>query len=90
MVKHVKSDCGDRYCSGCARCDLFVCGVCGTFEGGLPTECPGYMIGADKEDEIYAGKVDFIDGEWKPQKARWMQLQEAAVRQAEERRRSCL
>jgi hypothetical protein len=69
------------------HCNLFVCGVCGAFEGGLPTECPGYSIGADKADEVYAGKIDFIDGEWKTQRARWVQVQEAALREADERRK---
>jgi hypothetical protein len=70
-------------------CNCFYCGVCGGFEGSLPTECPGYMIG-DRADEVYAGKIDFIDGEWKNQKVRWMQLQEAAAREAEERRKARL
>ena len=85
-MEHVKEPCGEQWCNGCNYCNLFVCANCGAFEGGLPTECPGYFIGADKADEVYAGKVDFIDGEWKPQKVRWMQLQEEAIRRADEQR----
>ena len=42
---------------------LSVCSVCGNFEGGLSTHCPGIKA-TDKADDIYAGKFDFVNGAW--------------------------
>jgi hypothetical protein len=43
---------------------LAVCRVCHCFEGSLPTECPGEPVSAEQQDRIYAGQVDFKDGNW--------------------------
>jgi hypothetical protein len=48
----------------CSQCQLFICKVCGTFEGGLATECPGEKITIEQADDIYQGKIDFIGGRW--------------------------
>jgi len=50
----------------CPICDggLAVCIVCGLIEGSLTTECPGYYCWHEKQDDIYKGKTDFIDGRW--------------------------
>ena len=42
---------------------LSVCKVCGNFEGGLSTDCPG-VNAVSKADDIYAKKIDFINGQW--------------------------
>lgn len=42
---------------------LSLCHVCGCLEGGLSTDCPGELISMMKSDEIYAGKIDYRDGE---------------------------
>jgi hypothetical protein len=43
---------------------LSICKVCGLYEGSLTTECPGYECYAEKGDDVYAGKIDFRDGQW--------------------------
>lgn len=43
---------------------LAVCRVCTCFEGSLATECPGVQVGAEQQDRIYAGQVDFKNGGW--------------------------
>lgn len=50
----------------CPICDggLAVCRVCGLLEGSLTTDCPGYLCWAEKNDDIYQGKIDFVNGHW--------------------------
>ncbi len=59
---------GEEYCGpyGCNICNLFICTVCGEAEGGLPTECPGVRISPDYGRLIYAGRLDFVNGRWRP------------------------
>lgn len=54
---------------GCMICDggLRVCKACLCIEGAWTSECPGESIPAPRLDEVYVGKVDFVDGRWKPQ-----------------------
>jgi len=40
------------------------CKVCGGAEGSLPTHCPGEHMERRVEDRVYAGVLDFVDGEW--------------------------
>lgn len=47
---------------------LSVCKVCGCYEGSLPTHCPGAQVPASKQDKIYAGEMDFVDGQWRGKK----------------------
>lgn len=54
-------DCGPY---GCNVCNLFICSVCGGAEGSLATECPDAQITTGQQDEIYAGTLDFKNGEW--------------------------
>lgn len=50
-------------------CDggLRVCVRCGCIEGAWTSECPDYQIRQSRLDEVYAGNLDFVDGEWKQQ-----------------------
>jgi hypothetical protein len=43
---------------------LAVCRTCSCYEGSLTTECPGEPVGAEQQDRIYAGQVDFKNGGW--------------------------
>jgi hypothetical protein len=43
---------------------LAECRVCGGAEGSLPTECPGQEMDAQQNDDVYAGRLDFIGGYW--------------------------
>lgn len=43
---------------------LAVCKVCHCFEGSLTTECSGAPVSGDNQDAIYAGKLDFVGGQW--------------------------
>ena len=48
----------------CEHCNLAVCSVCGAWEGGLPTHCPGARVTHDQMDAIAKGEIDFVEGEW--------------------------
>lgn len=50
------------YSATCMVCELFVCEICGGFEGGLPTDCPGEQMHYDRQQEIYNGLIDFREG----------------------------
>lgn len=41
------------------------CKVCGGAEGSLPTDCPGRLMTAEEQDEVYAGARDFRAGFWR-------------------------
>jgi len=51
---------------GCSICDggLYCCKICGLIEGSLTTDCPGEEAWAEKNEDIYAGEIDFRDGQW--------------------------
>ncbi len=51
----------------CHVCDggLSVCRVCGGAEGTLTTECSGKRLPTGYDDLVYAGRVDFVGGEWR-------------------------
>jgi hypothetical protein len=66
-MKHTQEKCTDKNCDGCngMTCNLFVCSVCGAYEGGLATECPGEKISYELQQQIYNEEIDFINGKWK-------------------------
>lgn len=74
MTKHVKKECNHTdaemdafYARGVSEgncCVLFTCAVCTAWEGGLTTECPGRVTTYDEQEQVYAGKIDFINGQW--------------------------
>lgn len=45
----------------CEHCNLSVCGVCGAFEGGLTTDCPGTKVDFDRQQEVYETPLDYTD-----------------------------
>lgn len=47
-----------------AKNELEYCCVCGGYEGGLPTHCPGKHMDSIQTDAVYQGKLDFRGGEW--------------------------
>ncbi len=49
-----------RFCS-CEHCTLSVCSVCGAYEGGLTTDCPGEEVHFDKQKEVYETGLDYTD-----------------------------
>lgn len=49
-----------RYCT-CEHCNLSVCVVCGAYEGGLTTDCPGTSITFDRQREVYETCLDYTD-----------------------------
>lgn len=62
---HVPYECHcDR--THCMFCDggLFACDVCGSFEGATTTFCPGRAMTKDEADAVYAGDLDYRDGQW--------------------------
>jgi hypothetical protein len=72
MTKHVAYQCPpgqhdhEDYPRPCAYCDggLFCCAVCGGAEASCPTDCPERRLTGDELDDIQAGILDFIDGDW--------------------------
>lgn len=58
-----KCQCERMSCQFCAG-GLFACAVCDSFEGATTTHCPDEPMDRDKAEAVYAGKVDFRDGEW--------------------------
>jgi hypothetical protein len=48
------------YCS-CQHCNLAVCEVCGAYEGGLTTDCPGVRVDYDRQKEVYETNLDYTD-----------------------------
>lgn len=65
MPEHVRSPktC-DKHCNGCNSCELFHCSVCNGAEGSLPTECPGRKMIEREEAAVYAGDIDYKNGQW--------------------------
>jgi hypothetical protein len=55
--------CDNPYCCICVG-GLISCTVCNGAEGSLPTECPGSPMGSELEAAVYAGKRDYINGQW--------------------------
>jgi hypothetical protein len=50
-----------KLCS-CEHCTLFVCALCGAYEGSLTTDCPGERVGFDRQREVCETKLDYTDG----------------------------
>lgn len=65
MSKHRLYECPAR-CDGCMFCNggLALCTVCGGGEGSLPTDCPGEKMTDLVEASVYAGRTDYVNGEW--------------------------
>ncbi len=42
---------------------LAICKVCHNGEGALTTHCPG-EVATHRGDDIYSGKIDFVNGKW--------------------------
>lgn len=40
------------------------CAVCGGAEDTLPTECPGELMDAIQAEDVIAGRIDFVYGQW--------------------------
>ena len=71
--------CDDGDCGGtCHLCTLAICKNCPGAEGSLTTHCPEAMY---DEDRVYAGEIDFVDGEWYDLKVKvpWSVLRNAHV-----------
>ena len=44
--------------------ELDYCTVCGCYEGGTTTECPGASVSFETGQRVYRGEIDFRNGEW--------------------------
>ena len=64
MMDHDLHKCDNPECRVCSG-SLALCETCGGAEASMPTDCPGVRMTGDQEDEIVAGKLDFVDGEWR-------------------------
>jgi hypothetical protein len=65
-MDHVKRGCfePDTCNGGCWGCTLFVCAVCGLYEGTLTTDCPGVPSFTEWGDKVYNEGWDYKDGKW--------------------------
>jgi hypothetical protein len=64
-LEHIqRTDCNGDCGGTCSVCCLFICKVCGLFEGCLTSDCPGEASYKEHSDAVYAGKEDFRDGKW--------------------------
>lgn len=45
----------------CEHCNLSICEVCGAYEGGLTTDCPGTQIDFNRQREVYETCLDYTD-----------------------------
>lgn len=43
----------------CYHCTLSICKVCGAYEGGLTTHCPGERVDYDTTQAVYTTALDF-------------------------------
>ena len=70
MAQHDYHDCKRDGCSPdeerCNFCrgGLSACVICLGAEGALPTECPGEKMSMGQIEDVYSGKVDFVNGSW--------------------------
>lgn len=67
-MAHVDYVCpGNHDRPGCQFCDggLSACAVCHAFEGAWPDDCPGVGMTYEQSDEVYAGRLNYRDGEWR-------------------------
>lgn len=55
--------CDKPYCSYCEG-GLFACVRCNSAEGATTSECPGVPMTLEQVDAVYAGRLDYINGEW--------------------------
>lgn len=67
--EHTWTEC-DCYVQGCHICDggLSVCKTCGLLEGALTLECLGSRATQEQTDAVYAGGLDYYNGQWQPGK----------------------
>jgi hypothetical protein len=49
-----------RRCT-CEHCNLSICAICGAYEGGLTTDCPGTSIDWARQHEVYETCLDYTD-----------------------------
>lgn len=78
-LKHV--GCEGPYCCICEG-GLIQCTICGGAEGSLPKHCPGTKMSAAQESAVYAGRLDFADGQWVGEAAPAQQLPPEPARTA--------
>lgn len=45
----------------CQHCQLCVCELCGAYEGGLTTDCPGMKVSFDRQQEVHETNLDYTD-----------------------------
>jgi hypothetical protein len=70
LLVHAPGQCPNHndpeYYRDCMFCDggLSACTVCDAFEGAWPDECPGERMTYRQSDEVYAGRLNFRDGQW--------------------------
>lgn len=43
--------------------ELEYCHICMGFEGSMPTDCPKERMTSEQSDAVYAGNLDYRDGE---------------------------
>jgi hypothetical protein len=49
---------------------LLHCKICNGGEGSLPSECPGRRMTEEEDNDVYAGTLDYRQGQWVRRAAR--------------------
>lgn len=65
-MKHVRVQHNHCELANCPICDggLFICRICNGAEGTLTADCPGIIINQEQQNQIYQGKLDYVNGKW--------------------------
>jgi hypothetical protein len=59
------TQCDNPDCGGsCFVCCCGYCKLCGLAEGATTTDCPKVQVYTTHADRIYAGEIDYRDGQW--------------------------
>ena len=64
--RHKLMNCRGTACEGCPACEwnAAICQTCGGAEGSLATECPQVRMTMQQSDDVHAGRLDFVRGQW--------------------------
>lgn len=65
-VLHTEKDHHPADENRCITCEggLALCKACGGAEASMPTDCPGSPMTGEQMDEVQAGHLDYVNGEW--------------------------
>ncbi len=68
--KHKRLKCRCEPGDSCAVCEwgANICNTCGGAEGMMPTHCPQERMTAWQCDQVQAGTINYVRGDWRMRK----------------------